>query len=80
MTNLEVGDEAAYAKWKSKYIECWEYAPVGNPLQFNYNVKSSYQKITAWGGFCGNGFILEPLFFVDNVNGMSYLDMLNEEI
>ena len=38
MTNLEVGDEAAYVEWESKYMECWEYAPVGNPRQFNYDV------------------------------------------
>ena len=38
MTNLEVGDEAAYVEWESKYMESWEYAPVGNPRQFNYDV------------------------------------------
>ena len=34
----------------------------------------------AWGGLCGNGSILGPFFFDNNVNGMSYLDILNEEI
>ena len=33
----------------------------------------------AWGGLCGNGSILGPFFFDNNVNGMSYLDILNEE-
>ena len=48
---------------------------VGNALQFNYDLRSSYQKITAWGGFSGNGSILGPFFFDNNVNEMSYLDV-----
>ena len=31
-------------------MECREYAPVSNPFQFNYDVRSLYQKIIAWGG------------------------------
>ena len=80
MTNLEVGDEVAYVEWESKYMECWEYAPVSNPLQFNYDVRSLNQKIIAWGGLCGNGSFLGPFFFDNNVNGMSYFEILNEAI
>ena len=47
-----------------------EYASVGSTPNFNYNVRTSHQDITEWGGF--------PFFF-DNVNGTSYLDMLNKE-
>ena len=61
-------------------MESQEYAPVGNPPQFNYDVRGSYQKIIDWGGLCGNESILGPFFFDNNVNGMSYLDILNEEI
>ena len=39
MTNLEVGGEVAYVEWERKYMECWEYAPVSNPPQFNYDVR-----------------------------------------
>ena len=43
-------------------MECWEYAPVSNPTQFNYDVKSLYQKIIAWGGLSDNGSFLQPFF------------------
>ena len=26
-------------------MECWKYTPAGNPPQFNYDVRSSYEKI-----------------------------------
>ena len=48
MTDLEVGDEVVYVEWESKYMECWENASVSNPPQFNYDVRSLYQKIIAW--------------------------------
>ena len=80
MTNLEVGGEVAYVEWESKCMECWENAPVGNPPQFNSDGRSLRQKIIGLGGRYGNGFILGPFFFDDNVKGMSYLDILNEEI
>ena len=50
---------------------------VGNPSQFKYDVRSSYQTITVWGGLCGNGPILGLLFLFlgNNVNGMFYLDV-----
>ena len=50
-------------------MESQEYAPVGNPPQFNYDVRGSYQKIIDWGGLCGNESILGPFFFDNNVNG-----------
>ena len=37
-------------------MESWEYVPVGNQPQFNYDVRSSYQKIiTSGGGGRGGG-------------------------
>ena len=53
MRNFEVGDEIAYFEWESKYMESWEYAPVGNQPQFNYDVRSSYQKIITLGEGAG---------------------------
>ena len=64
----------------SDKLESWEYAPVINSPQLNYDVISSYQKIIAWWGLRGNGSFLGPFFFNNNVNGMSYLEILNEEI
>ena len=59
-------------------MECLEYVSLGEPPRFNYDVRSSYQNITVWGGLCVNGSILGPSFFDNNFNGMAYLDMLNE--
>ena len=59
---MEIGDKVAYVKWENKYMDSWEYDPVGNAPQFNYDVRRSYQKIIAWGGLCGNGFILGHFF------------------
>ena len=43
-------------------------------------VRSLYQKIIAWGGLCSNGSFLGPFFLDNNVNGMSYFEILIEEI
>ena len=43
-------------------------------------VRSLYQKIIASGGLCGNGSFLGSFFFDNNVNGMSYFEILIEEI
>ena len=56
------------------------YAPAKQLPGFHYNVNDSHQKLTVWIGFCGNGNILGPFFFDGNVNGQSYLNLLNDEV
>ena len=34
--------------------------------------------LSAWAALCGNGVIFGPYFFDGNVNGMAYLQLLNE--
>jgi hypothetical protein len=38
----------------------------------------SRAKLTVWAALCGNGVILGPYFFHQNVTGLAYLNMLNE--
>ena len=38
------------------------------------------QKISVWAGLCGNGTVLGPLFYEGNLNGETYLQMLNTSI
>ena len=56
------------------------YAPVKQLSGFHYNVIDSHKKLTVWIGLCGNGNILGPFFFDGNVNGQSYLNLLNDEV
>ena len=56
------------------------YAPANQPPDIHYNVNDSRQKLTVWVGLCGNGDMLGPFFFDGNVNGQSYLTLLNDEV
>ena len=57
-----------------------EYAPIGQAPEFNFNVNMSRQKLTVWLGLCGNGQVIGPFFFERNVNGVRYLQMLNDNV
>ena len=53
-----------------------EYAPKGDPPAFNFNKSST--KLSVWAGVCSNGLILGRYFFHANVDGRTYLRMLND--
>ena len=55
-----------------------QYSPKGHPPVFNFERNNSRAKLTVWAALCGNGVILGPYFFDGNVNGMAYLQLLNE--
>ena len=55
-----------------------QYSPKGHPPVFNFERSNSRAKLTVWAALCGNGVILGPYFFDGNVNGMTYLQLLNE--
>ena len=57
-----------------------QYAPKGNPPEFNYDVDFSREKLNVWAGLCGNGLLLGPFFFENNMNGNGYLQILNEHM
>ena len=79
--NLVIGDEAGFSmngKVNTHNLRC--YAPKGDNPGFNYDVNSERRKLTVWAGLCGNGQLVGPFFFDGNVNGRTYLEMLNEYI
>ena len=57
-----------------------QYAPARQPLAFNFQQNISREKVTVWSGLCGNSVIIGPIFFEGNVNGVAYLQMINEEV
>ena len=76
-----IGDEAAFqmnAKVNNRYI--FSYAEKGHPPDYSYDIPTSREKLTVWAALCGNGNLLGPYFLDGNVNGQSYLDMINQEI
>ena len=75
---LVIGDEAAFCmngEVNTKNVV--KYAPKGEPPVFNYDKNASREKLTVWIGLCGNGSVLGPYFFENNVTGERYLEMLN---
>ena len=79
-TNFVIGDEAGFwMNGKVVTLNVREYAPVGHP-EFNYDVNFSREKVNVWAGLCGNGLLLGPFFFERNLNGIGYLQILNEQV
>ena len=58
-----------------------EYAPRGQqPRNFDDHRNDDRHKLTVWIGLIGNGSIVGPFFFWENVNGDDYLEMLNQNV
>ena len=57
-----------------------EYAPAGEPPEFNFDVNMSREKLTVWIGLCGNGQLIGPFFFDRNIDGLEYLRMINNNV
>ena len=55
-----------------------QYTSKGHPPNFTFEWNNSRQKLTVWGGVCGNGVVLSPSLFDGNLNGNGYLRLLNE--
>ena len=78
LSRFTIGDEATFSlngniNTKNNVY----YAPKGNPPTYNYDVPESRDKVTVWIGLSGDGSLIGPHFFPNNVNGQNYLDMLN---
>ncbi len=81
LRDLVIGDEAAFAMdGKVNTHNVLEYAPTGQPLEFNFDTNMNRQKWTVWLGLCGSGQVIGPFFFQRNVNGNRYLQMINDEV
>ena len=76
------GDEAAFfLKYSpNKQIHRY-YAPKTHVPQENLFERSmNREKLSVWAGLCGNGSIIGPFFYENNLNSERYLEMLNNEI
>jgi len=56
------------------------YAYKGNRPDHFYEKPKSREKVSVWVGLCGDGGLIGPYFFQGNVNGASYLEMLNNYV
>ena len=79
LNSFIIGDEAAFTmNGEVNTHNVLEYAPKGQPPAFNFERNNSRAKLTVWAALCGNGLLVGPYFFDQNVNGIAYLRMLNE--
>ena len=78
-SKIVIGDEAAFCM--NGTVNTWnvrQYAPKGeHPENFVFEKSAMRDKVTVWAALCGNGNVIGPFFFEENVNGQSYLDMIN---
>ena len=73
LTNFVIGDESSFCmNGKVTTHNVRQYAPKGNPPEFNYDVDFSREKLNVWAALCGNGLLLGPFFFQNNMNGNGY--------
>ena len=81
MRKIVIGDEAAFCvNGDGNFHNAVRYATKGEPPDFHYDVPNSRQKVSVWAAVCGNGRILGPYFFDHNINGVSYVNMINEQV
>ena len=52
-----------------------QYAPKNQPPSFNFEVGISREKVSVWMGLCGNGSIIGPYFYNNNLNSAGYLQI-----
>lgn len=76
-----IGDEAGFSLNGDVYNHNMVYyAEKGNPPDFYFDHNNSREKVTVWAGLCGNGEIIGPFFFDENVNAQRYTDMINDDV
>lgn len=82
LENVVIGDEAGFALNATVNTHnVREYHPRGEkPLDFDYQRSNDRHKLTVWVGLMGNGSIIGPFFFRQNLDGEGYLEMLNEQV
>jgi hypothetical protein len=82
LENVIVGDEAGFALNASVNTHnVRAYCPRGEPpLNFDYQRNDDRHKLTVWVGLMGNGSIIGPFFFRNNLDGEGYLQMINEQV
>ena len=82
LDDLVIGDESGFALINASVnTHIRKYHPRGQqPLDFDYQRNDDRHKITVWVSLMGNGRIIGPFFFRNNLNGDGYLHMINADI
>ncbi|KAF2345926.1 Protein of unknown function DUF4817 [Trinorchestia longiramus] len=55
-------------------------APKNQHPNFNSDVGISREKVSVWMELCGNGHVIGPYFYNNNLNGVEYLVLINNRI
>ena len=80
LPNSVIGDEAGFAlNGAVNNHNVRMYAPAKQAPDFHCNANDSRQKLTVWVRLCGKVDMLGPFFFDGNVNGQTYLNLLNDK-
>ena len=82
LEDVVIGDEAGFSLNASVNTHnIREYHPRGEqPLNFQYLRNDDRHKLTVWVGLMGNGTVIGPFFFRQNIDGDDYLQLINEEV
>ncbi len=82
LENVIIDDEAGFAlNANINTHNVRHYAPRGQqPLDFQFERNDDRHKLTVWVGLMGNGNIIGPFFFLGNVDGEDYLQMINQQV
>lgn len=79
--DIVIGDEAAFhMNGRVNNYNIRQYAPRNNPPNFNFDVTMCREKVSVWMGMCGNGRLVGPVFYENNMNGAKYLNLITERI
>ena len=58
-----------------------EYAPKGNPpVAFDYDIPDDRRKLSVLAAITGNNQLIGPVFINGNLNGVSYLNIINNTL
>ena len=81
INNLIVTDEAAFhMNGMVNRQNVRTYSPYKqNPMNV-FKKTISREKVSVWMGLSGSGHIIGPFFYEGNLNGNTYLQMLNEDV
>ena len=81
LEDLCISDESAFSlngfisTQRQKICSSWPKAS-----DFAFEKRDARQKLTVWVGLIGNGGVVGPFFFQQNLNREMYLDMVNNEV
>ena len=82
LDDLLIGDESGFALNASVNTRnIREYQPRGEqPVDFQYQRNDDRHKLTVWVGLMGNGTVIGPFFFQNNIDGLDYLQLIDDQI